>query len=68
VKTILDDQGLTFANVVKSTIFLTDLNDFAVVNKVYAANFTGEFPARSTIQVAGLPKGALVEIEVIAHF
>jgi 2-iminobutanoate/2-iminopropanoate deaminase len=68
VKTILDDQGLTFANVVKSTIFLTDLNDFAVVNKVYAANFTGQFPARSTIQVAGLPKGALVEIEVIAHF
>lgn len=68
VKVILDDQGLTFANVVKSTIFLTDLNDFAAVNEVYAGYFTGDFPARSTIQVAGLPKGALVEIEVIAHF
>lgn len=68
VKAILDDQGLTFANIVKSTIFLTDLNNFGAVNNVYAGCFEGDFPARSTIEVAGLPKGALVEIEVIAHF
>jgi 2-iminobutanoate/2-iminopropanoate deaminase len=68
VKVILDDQKLTFANVVKSTVFLTDLANFAGMNEVYAKYFTGNFPARSTIQVAALPKGAHVEIEVIAHF
>ncbi|HVV00336.1 MAG TPA: RidA family protein [Verrucomicrobiae bacterium] len=68
VKAILDDQKLTFANVVKSTVFLTDLGNFAGMNEVYARYFTSDFPARSTIQVAGLPKGAMVEIEVIAHF
>ena len=68
VKAILDDQSLTFANVVKSTVFLTNLADFADMNEVYAKYFTSEFPARSTVQVAGLPKGANVEIEVIAHF
>jgi len=68
VKAILDDQGLTFANVVKSTVFLTNLADFAAMNEVYAKYFTGDFPARSTIQVAALPKGANVEIEVVAHF
>src|SRR6188474_2323584 len=68
VKAILDDQGLTFANVVKSTVFLTNLGDFAAMNEVYAKHFTTDFPARSTIQVAALPKGANVEIEVIAHF
>jgi 2-iminobutanoate/2-iminopropanoate deaminase len=68
VKAILDDQKLTFANVVKSTVFLTNLADFAGMNEVYAKYFTSDFPARSTIQVAGLPKGANVEIEVIAHF
>ena len=68
VKAILDDQGLTFANVVKSTVFLTDLANFAGMNEIYAQYFTENFPARSTIQVAGLPKGAGVEIEVVAHF
>jgi 2-iminobutanoate/2-iminopropanoate deaminase len=68
VKAILDDQKLTFANVVKSTVFLTDLANFAGMNEVYAKYFPEYFPARSTIQVAGLPKGASVEIEVIAHF
>jgi 2-iminobutanoate/2-iminopropanoate deaminase len=68
VKAILDDQKLTFANVVKSTVFLTNLGDFAGMNEVYAKHFTSDFPARSTIQVAALPKGAMVEIEVIAHF
>lgn len=68
VKAILDDQKLSFENVVKSTVFLTNLADFAAMNEVYAKFFTSDFPARSTIQVAALPKGANVEIEVIAHF
>ena len=68
VKCILDDQGLTFANVVKSTVFLTNLGEFAGMNEIYSLYFTGDFPARSTIQVAALPRAASVEIEVIAHF
>jgi len=68
VRAILDDQGLTFANVVKTTVFLTDLADFVPMNEVYAKHFTENYPARSTVQVAGLPKGAEVEIEVLAHF
>lgn len=68
LKAILDDQGLTFASVVKSTVFLTDLGNFADMNEIYAKYFTENFPARSTVQVAGLPKGAGVEIEVVAHF
>jgi endoribonuclease L-PSP, putative len=68
VKAILEDQGLTFANVVKSTVFMTNLADFAGMNEIYSKYFTSDFPARSTIQVAALPKGANVEIEVIAHF
>ena len=68
VKAILDDQKLTFTNVVKSTVFLTNLADFAGMNEVYAKYFTGEFPARSTVQVAALPRAANVEIEVIAHY
>lgn len=68
VKAILSDQGLGFAHVVKSTVFLTDLGDFAAMNEVYARYFTTDFPARSTVQVAALPRGASVEIEVIAHY
>lgn len=68
VKAILDDQGLTFGHVVKSTVFMANLADFAGMNEIYAKYFTDNFPARSTIQVAALPKGASVEIEVIAHF
>jgi len=68
VQAILQDQGLTFANVVKSTVYMTNLGDFAGMNEVYAKFFTSDFPARSTVQVAALPKGASVEIEVIAHF
>jgi 2-iminobutanoate/2-iminopropanoate deaminase len=68
IKAILDDQKLTFANVVKSTVFLTNLADFAGMNEVYAKYFSVDFPARSTVQVAALPKGANVEIEVVAHF
>ncbi|MDR3460402.1 MAG: RidA family protein [Verrucomicrobiae bacterium] len=68
IKAILDDQGLTFANVVKSTVFMANLADFAGMNEVYGKYFTENFPARSTVQVAALPKAATVEIEVIAHF
>jgi 2-iminobutanoate/2-iminopropanoate deaminase len=68
VKAILDDQKLAFANVVKSTVFLTDIANFAGMNEIYAKHFTSDFPARSTVQVAALPKGASVEIEVVAHF
>lgn len=68
VKTILADQNLTFSNVVKSTVFMTNLADFAGMNEVYAQHFTSDFPARSTVQVAALPRGASVEIEVIAHY
>ncbi len=68
VKAILEDQKLTFASVVKSTVFMTSLADFAGMNEVYAKYFTADFPARSTVQVAALPKGAQVEIEVLAHF
>lgn len=68
VKAILEDQKLTFANVVKTTVFLTNLADFAAMNEVYARHFTADYPARSTVQVAALPKAAQVEIEIIAHF
>jgi len=68
IKLILEDQKLSFANVVKSTVFLTSMADFAAMNEVYARYFTSDFPARSTVQVAALPKGAIVEIEVVAHF
>ncbi len=68
LKLILADQGLGFAHVVKSTVFMTDLAQFAAMNLVYATRFAENAPARSTIQVAGLPKGASVEIEVIAHY
>lgn len=68
VKAILADQKLTFANVVNSTVFMTNLGEFAAMNEVYARYFTSDFPARSTVQVAALPKGANVEIEVVASY
>ena len=63
---VLKANGMTFANVVKSTVFLTDLANFGAMNAVYAKYFSEPFPARSTIQVAGLPRGSSVEIEVTA--
>jgi 2-iminobutanoate/2-iminopropanoate deaminase len=66
IRWLLASQGLQFAHVVKTTVFLSDMNNFAAMNEVYAKYFTKDFPARSTVQVAGLPKGALVEIEVVA--
>ncbi len=63
---VLRANAMTFSNVVKTTVFLVDLGDFAAMNDVYALFFPGNHPARSTIQVAALPKGACVEIEAIA--
>jgi len=68
IRIILEDQKLTFANVVKTTVFMMNLGDFAAMNEVYAKYFTDNFPARSTVQVAALPRGAQIEIEVVAHF
>ena len=66
VKAILEEAGLTMCNVVKTTVFMTDMNDFADMNAVYAEFFTEPYPARSAVAVKTLPKGALVEIEVVA--
>ena len=68
IRVILEDQGLSFTNIVKTTVFMTNLADFAGMNEIYGKYFTSDFPARSTVQVAALPRGAQVEIEVIAHF
>jgi 2-iminobutanoate/2-iminopropanoate deaminase len=66
IRAVLAAQSLTFANVVKTTVFLTSMADFAAMNAVYAEYFPEPFPPRSTVAVAGLPRGASVEIEVIA--
>lgn len=66
VKAILAEAGLTMRNVVKTTVFMADMNDFAQMNAVYAEFFAEPYPARSAVAVKALPKGALVEIEVIA--
>ena len=66
ITNILAEAGLTMANVVKTSVFLADLNDFAAVNEVYASFFAEPYPARSCVQVAAIPKGAKVEIETIA--
>jgi 2-iminobutanoate/2-iminopropanoate deaminase len=63
---VLGAAGLTLADVVKTTVFLVDMADFEAMNKVYAQAFAEPYPARSTVAVAGLPKGARVEIEVVA--
>ncbi|MCD8194586.1 MAG: RidA family protein [Tannerellaceae bacterium] len=66
IRAILSEAGYTIDDVVKTTVFLADMNDFVSMNEVYAAQFTGTFPARSAVAVKTLPKNALVEIEVIA--
>ena len=66
VKAILEEAGLIMGNVVKTTVFMADMNDFADMNAVYAEFFTEPYPARSAVAVKTLPKGALVEIEVVA--
>jgi 2-iminobutanoate/2-iminopropanoate deaminase len=67
LRALLAARGLTMDAVVKTTIFLTDLGDFAAVNDVYASFFSSPYPARSTVQVGALPKGVKVEIEAIAR-
>lgn len=66
VKGLLESQGLDFSNVVKTTVFLDSMDDFNTVNEIYAQYFVEPYPARSAVEVGKLPKGALVEVEVIA--
>ena len=66
VKGLLQSKGLDFSNVVKTTVFLDNMNDFATMNGIYAQYFVEPYPARSAVEVAKLPKGALIEVEVIA--
>lgn len=66
IAAMLAAAGLDFASVVKTTIYLVDLNDFSVVNEIYGRRFPSEPPARSTVEVKALPRGSMVEIEVIA--
>jgi len=66
IQAILLESGLTMASVVKTTVFMADMNDFADMNAVYAEFFAEPYPARSAVAVKTLPKGALVEIEVVA--
>ena len=66
MKAILEAAGTTIENVIKTTVFIKDMNDFTRINEVYAKHFTGTFPARSCVEVARLPKDVLLEIEAIA--
>lgn len=66
LKAILEEAGTSFKNVVKTTVFLKDMNDFSAMNEIYETYFSQEFPERSATQVAKLPKDALIEIELIA--
>ena len=67
VKAILEEAGLTMSDVVKTTVFLADMNDFADMNSVYAEFFFEPYPARSAVAVKTLPKNAMLEIEVVAY-
>ncbi|MGN0203274.1 MAG: RidA family protein [Coprococcus sp.] len=67
IRAILEAAGFAMDNIIKTTVFVQDLGDFAKVNAVYAEHIGSEFPARSCVQVAALPMGGLVEIEVIAY-
>lgn len=66
VRAILSAAGFEMADVVKTTVFLANMNDFAAMNEIYATQFTDNYPARSSVAVRALPKGGLVEIEVVA--
>ncbi len=66
IKAVLEEAGLNFNHVIKATIYLKNIQDFEAVNEVYGRYFTEHKPARATVEVSNLPKGALVEIEVIA--
>lgn len=66
LKAILEAAGMSFSNVVKASVFLLDMNNFAALNEIYARNFSSPFPAREAVQVARLPKDGVVEISLIA--
>src|ERR1043165_4195268 len=66
LKSILSEAGMTFSNVAKTTIFITDMGQFSEINEVYGKYFNGDFPARETVQVSALPKAVNVEISMIA--
>ena len=66
VANLLEAAGLSMGNVVKTSVFIKDMNDFAKVNEIYATFFEGDYPARSCVEVARLPKDVLIEVEVIA--
>jgi 2-iminobutanoate/2-iminopropanoate deaminase len=66
LKTVLEAAGASLESVVKTTVFLADMKDFPLVNKIYGTYFNGDFPARSCVQVAALPAGGLVEVEAVA--
>ena len=66
LQTLLEENGLSLKNIIKTTIFLKNMDDFAAVNEIYAGFFPSEPPARSTVEVAALPKGAPLEIEAVA--
>lgn len=67
IKAILESEGLTMANIVKTTVYLASIADFAAMNEVYATYFTDACPARAAFEVAALPKAALVEIEAVVY-
>jgi 2-iminobutanoate/2-iminopropanoate deaminase len=67
VSAVLEEAGSSLANVLKASIFLVDFGDFPAMNEVYGRFVGPDFPARATVQIAGLPSGALVEIEILAH-
>jgi 2-iminobutanoate/2-iminopropanoate deaminase len=66
IRAIISEAGYEMSDIVKTTVYLADMSDFAVVNEIYAAQFDGDFPARSAVAVSTLPKNGLVEIEIIA--
>ena len=67
LRAVLQESGLSFEDVVQTRIYLVNMSDWAAVNGIYGSYFTGRYPARATVQTAGLPKGALVEIEMVAQ-
>ncbi len=68
IATLLKGAGLDMSDIIKTTLFIKDMNDFSVINAIYAEYFTSDYPARSTVEVARLPKDALIEIECIAKY
>ena len=67
MEAVLNETSLSLNNVVKTTVFLKNLSDFAIMNEIYSGYFDSPFPARSTVEVSDLPKGALIEVECIAY-